>query len=62
MASELYTVPNFQMMEHSSIQEKLKKSKYYDEDYLESVLDNISAREIGKFLAVDTVIFGSVSE
>lgn len=62
MASELYTVPNFQMMEQSAIHEKLKKSKYYDEDYLESVLDNISAGEIGKLLGVDTVIFGSVSE
>ena len=62
MSSELYTVPDFQMMEQSAIHEKLKKSKHYDDDYLESVLDNISAREIGKLLGVDTVIFGSVSE
>ena len=29
---------------------------------MDSILDNISARKIGKLLGVDTVIFGSVSE
>jgi polysaccharide biosynthesis protein PelC len=62
MASELYSVPNFQMMEQTEIQEKLRMSEYYSEDYLESILDNVSAKKMGKFLGVDTVIFGSVSE
>ncbi len=62
MASELYSVPNFQMMEQTEIHEKLKKSKYYDEDYFDDILDNVSAKKIGKLLGVDTVIFGSVSE
>lgn len=63
MASELYSVPNFKMMEQTEIHDKLKTSKYYnDVEYSNSILDNVSAREIGKLLGVDTVIFGSVSE
>ncbi|MFQ5963620.1 MAG: GNA1162 family protein [Candidatus Scalinduaceae bacterium] len=63
MTSELYSVPNFQMMEQTEIHEKLKMSKLYnDVDYMDSILDNISARKIGKLLGVDTVIYGSVSE
>jgi polysaccharide biosynthesis protein PelC len=62
MVSELYTVPKFQIMEQTALNEKIKKSKEYKEDYFEDMLDNISAQNIGKLLGVDTVIFGSVSE
>ncbi len=62
MVSKLYSVPNFQIMEQTALNEKIKKSKEYKEDYFEDMLDTISAQKIGKLLGVDTVIFGSVSE
>lgn len=62
MTSEIYSVPNFKIMEQTALNEKIKKSEDYNEDYFDDILDNISAKKIGKLLGVDTVIFGSVSE
>lgn len=58
LATEIYAVSEFQIMEHT---EMLKKFKGKESD-LEEVLEKAVALKVGQTLGVDTVIFGSVTE
>lgn len=59
ITTELYSVPNFQIMEHT---EMIQKLKIDDENDFDHILDGLAAKKIGKVLGVDTIVFGSVSE
>jgi len=58
LATELYALTNFQLLERTEMLQKLKGN----EDDLDYVLEKVDAQKLGKMLGVDTVIYGSVSE
>ncbi len=59
ITTELYSAPNFQIMEQTEMLEKLKISNEYDFD---NILDNHAVKDLGKRLGVNTIVYGSVSE
>jgi curli biogenesis system outer membrane secretion channel CsgG len=58
LATELYALSEFKIMERTRMMQVLKG----DDEDITPVLDRIAALEAGKALGVDTVIFGSVTE
>jgi curli biogenesis system outer membrane secretion channel CsgG len=58
LATELYALTDFRIMERTEMLETLKGA----EEDLDQVLEKAVALKVGKSLGVDTVIYGSVTE